>query len=103
MIYIMINIYDFSIGLKMPQLDIFSYFSATTTLVVLFLSLIFILHTYYLPKIAEILKFRNKIMAREKNQTNTEITTKTQTEEPFLELASKYINEMESVIKKISK
>lgn len=87
----------------MPQLDVFSYFSATTALVVLFLSLIFILHTYYLPKLAETLKFRNKIATREKNQVGTEIGEKAQVEEPFLEIANKYINEMDSLAKKISK
>jgi hypothetical protein len=87
----------------MPQLDLFSYFSASTTLVVLFLSLVFILHTYYLPKIAETLKFRNKIANKEKTQN---ITTKAKAstfavEKPFLDLSSTYINEMEHIAKKI--
>lgn len=87
----------------MPQLDLFSYFSASTTLVVLFLSLVFILHTYYLPKIAETLKFRNKIANKEKNVniTNKANASTFAVEKPFLDLSSTYINEMEHIAKKI--
>ena len=44
----------------MPQLDVYSYFSTTTVVILSFLSLLFIMHTYFLPKIAQCLKFRNK-------------------------------------------
>lgn len=81
----------------MPQLDLHSYFSAATTLIVLFLSLVFVLHTYYLPKIASCLKLRKKL------QNKPEIVHQEQTalakDETFLELAQTYINEMENIIK----
>jgi hypothetical protein len=87
----------------MPQLDLFSYFSAATTLVVLFLSLIFILHTYFLPKIAETLKFRNKMANKAKTlvSVNKSNTGTVSAEKPFLDLANTYINEMEHIAKKI--
>jgi len=45
----------------MPQLDTFSYFSTVLYLILLFLTLIFIMHTYYLPKISATLKIRAKL------------------------------------------
>jgi hypothetical protein len=45
----------------MPQLDTFSYFSTVVYLILLFLTLVFIMHTYYLPKISAALKIRAKL------------------------------------------
>ena len=45
----------------MPQLDILSYFASAMFLAIIFIGLLFLMHTYYLPKIAETLKLRNKL------------------------------------------
>lgn len=86
----------------MPQLDLHSYFSAATALIILFLSLIFILHTYYLPKIASTLKFRKKLQLKVENKDKN-INFREQDMEKhsggFLELAQTYVNTMEKIIK----
>lgn len=87
----------------MPQLDIFSYFSAATTLVVLFLTLIFVLHTYFLPKIASCLKFRNKIQIKQQGSSTTSAKENLEKDDAFLEVANAYISEMEKISKNISK
>jgi hypothetical protein len=48
----------------MPQLDTFSYFSTVIYLILIFLALVFIMHTYILPKIAQTLKIRGKLSAK---------------------------------------
>jgi len=45
----------------MPQLDFYSFSALTLYSSFTILTLIFILHTYFLPKLAEALKIRNKI------------------------------------------
>jgi hypothetical protein len=42
----------------MPQLDFFSYLSLTIYSIVGFFILLFVMHTYYLPKIGQALKLR---------------------------------------------
>jgi hypothetical protein len=44
-----------------PQLDIFSYLSTVIYLILLFLTIVFVMHTYYLPKISAALKIRAKL------------------------------------------
>lgn len=44
----------------MPQLDVYSFFAAATSVIILFLILLFMLHCYFLPKLARTLKLRNK-------------------------------------------
>lgn len=86
----------------MPQLDIFSYFSATTTLIVLFISLIFLLHTYFLPKIATCLKFRRKIQQKQEITAKNLGKKENLPEEPFLDLANNFIHEIEKTVKKLT-
>lgn len=87
----------------MPQLDFYSFFSVTTTLILVFVSLLFILHTYLLPKIAACLKFRKKIQNKQQHGATTVIEQKTQIGESFLDMENVYINEMEKTIKNITK
>jgi hypothetical protein len=42
----------------MPQLDFFSYLSLTIYSIVGFFILLFVMHTYYLPKIGQAVKLR---------------------------------------------
>jgi len=42
----------------MPQLDFFSYLSLTIYSIVGFFILLFVMHTYYLPKIGQAIKLR---------------------------------------------
>lgn len=86
----------------MPQLDIFSYFSATTILVILFLSLIFLLHTYFLPKIATCLKFRKKIILKQNNTAKTVANKANMIEEPFLDMVHIFTQEVEKTVKKLT-
>jgi hypothetical protein len=71
----------------MPQLDLFSYFSAATTLILGFLFLVFVLHTYFLPKIAAALKFRKKIQQKQQSVIRRQF----------------YVNEMEKILKQQNK
>jgi len=92
-----------SYGRSMPQLDLFSYFSAATYLILSFLILIFILHTYYLPKIATVLKFRKKMELKNLVQHTKKNIVNNTKEDDFLNVTQKYINEMEKITKAVNK
>ena len=87
----------------MPQLDLFSYFSAGTYLILSFLILIVILHTYYLPKIATVLKFRKKMELKNLVQHTKKNIVNNTKEDDFLNVTQKYINEMEKITKAVNK
>jgi hypothetical protein len=48
----------------MPQLDTFSFDALTSASLVIFLMILFIMHTYYLPQIGLGLKLRHKLVSK---------------------------------------
>lgn len=82
----------------MPQLDILSYFASSAFLGIIFLGLLFIMHTYYLPKIAETLKLRNKL-----KKNTRENSVKENKNSDILNNVNKYIESVVNEIKNNNK
>ncbi len=56
------------VGKWLPQLDVVTYTSATSSVVFCFLSLVFILYNYIVPQLAQMLKTRSLIMNEQKEE-----------------------------------
>jgi ATP synthase subunit 8 len=59
----------------MPQLDIVSYFTTSIWFYILFITLLFIIHTYMLPKIARVLKLRANLDRKKANMAQKDEIT----------------------------